>query len=78
MKNSGIFFAIPVIDTIRFVVDMREKALYISPVHGITKDNVQVLISGNLFCQFVDPEKAAYGVNDPIYAVKQLAQVSGG
>jgi regulator of protease activity HflC (stomatin/prohibitin superfamily) len=53
---------------------MREKAISITPQTGITKDNVHVAVSGNLYCQFVDPEKAAYGSKNPIYAVKQLAQ----
>lgn len=76
IKESGWFFAIPFIDQIRFVVDMREKALSITPQSAITKDNVHVQVSGNLYCQFVDPEKAAYGSKNPIYAVKQHAQSS--
>jgi regulator of protease activity HflC (stomatin/prohibitin superfamily) len=55
---------------------MREKSLSITPQSGITKDNVQVRVSGNLYCQFVDAEKAAYGSKNPIYAVKQMAQSS--
>lgn len=76
IHESGWFFAIPFVDNIRFVIDMREKALSISPQSAITKDNVHVLVSGNLSCQFVDPEKAAYGSKNPIYAVKQHAQSS--
>eukprot|EP01038_Epipyxis_sp_PR26KG_P004862 gene4862-6813_t len=76
IKEGGFFFAIPVIDTIRFVVDMREKALSISPQSAITKDNVHVNVSGNLYCQFVDAEKAAYGSKNPVYAIKQIAQSS--
>lgn len=76
IKESGWFFAIPFVDNIRFVVDLREKALSISPQSAITKDNVHVLVSGNLYCQFVDAEKAAYGSKNPIYAVKQHAQSS--
>ena len=53
---------------------MREKALSITPQAAITKDNVAVKVSGNLYCQFVDGEKAAYGSKNPIYAVKQHAQ----
>lgn len=74
VKSSGMFFGIPFIDTIRFVIDMREKALSIAPQAAITKDNVHVAVSGNLFCQFVDPHKAAYGSTNPIYAVTQHAQ----
>jgi regulator of protease activity HflC (stomatin/prohibitin superfamily) len=37
---------------------------------------VHVHVSGNLYCQFVDAEKAAYGSKNPIYAVRQHAQSS--
>eukprot|EP01039_Chlorochromonas_danica_P002906 gene2906-3172_t len=76
IQHGGWFVAVPFIDHIRYVVDMREKALAISPQPAITKDNVHVAVSGNLYCQFVDPEKAAYGSNNPLYAVKQHAQSS--
>lgn len=76
IKEGGWFISIPFVDDIRFVVDMREKALNISPQSAITKDNVHVHVSGNLYCQFVDAEKAAYGSKNPIYAVKQHAQSS--
>lgn len=76
VKEGGWFIAIPLVDQIRFVVDMREKALSIPPQSAITKDNVHVHVSGNLYCQFIDAEKAAYGSKNPIYAVKQHAQSS--
>jgi regulator of protease activity HflC (stomatin/prohibitin superfamily) len=72
--RNGWFVALPIIDDIRFVVDMRERAISITPQSSITKDNVHVQVSGNLYCQFVDAEKAAYGSKNPIYAVKQHAQ----
>jgi hypothetical protein len=36
-RSGGWFLAIPVIDNIRFVVDMRERALNIQPQSAITK-----------------------------------------
>jgi regulator of protease activity HflC (stomatin/prohibitin superfamily) len=76
IQGGGWFIALPGIDKIRFVIDMREKALSISPQSAITKDNVHIHVSGNLYCQFVDAEKAAYGSKNPLYAVKQHAQSS--
>jgi regulator of protease activity HflC (stomatin/prohibitin superfamily) len=76
IKEGGWFLAIPILDNIRFVIDMRERALSIAPQPAITKDNVHVNVSGNLYCQFVDAEKAAYGSNNPLYAVRQHAQAS--
>ena len=76
VKSGGYFFAIPLIDSIGYIVDMREKAITISPQSCITKDNVHVEVSGALYCQFTDATKAAYGSKNPIYAMKQHAQSS--
>lgn len=76
MHTGGWFLAIPVMDQVQYVVDMREKALSIQPQSCITKDNVTVAVSGVLYCQFVDAERAAYGSKNPIYSVKQHAQSS--
>lgn len=74
IQTGGFFFSIPYVDRIRFIVDLREKALAISPQSAITKDNVHVKVSGNVYCQFLDAERAAYGSTNPIYAVRQHAQ----
>jgi regulator of protease activity HflC (stomatin/prohibitin superfamily) len=76
IKNPGFFIAIPGIDTIAYIIDMREKAIEIEPQMAITKDNVSLLIAGNVFVEFNDPIKAAYGSFNPLYAVKQNAQSS--
>lgn len=74
IEQGGWFLAVPGLDSIRYVIDMREKALSITPQSAITKDNVHVHVSGNLYCQFIDAERAAYGSKNPLYAVKQQAQ----
>ncbi|XP_015944985.1 uncharacterized protein LOC107470118 [Arachis duranensis] len=43
---------------------------------NITKDNVTILIDGVLYIKIVDPKLASYGVENPIYAVIQLAQTT--
>jgi len=72
--GSGFFFAIPIVDRIAYVVDMRERAIDIAPQSAITRDNVSVEVSGNLFVKFVDPKLAAYGARNPLYSVMQNAQ----
>jgi len=74
LKTSGYFLAVPIIDQISYVVDLRERAIDINPQAAITKDNVSVTVSGNVYVRFVDPEKAAYGARNPLYAVVQHAQ----
>jgi regulator of protease activity HflC (stomatin/prohibitin superfamily) len=74
IQESGLFFAIPFVDKLSYTIDMREVTIEISPQKTITKDNVQVNVSGNLFIIFEDAEKAAYGSTDPLYSIKQHAQ----
>lgn len=74
VQESGWFIAIPFIDRISYVVDMREKAIEIQPQPAITRDNVSLDVSGNVFVQFVDPEAAAYGSFNPVYGITQHAQ----
>jgi regulator of protease activity HflC (stomatin/prohibitin superfamily) len=74
IEHPGLFLAIPLVDQIAYVVDIRERALDIPPQSAITRDNVSVDVSGNLFVRFTDPEKAAYGAFNPLYSVTQHAQ----
>ena len=46
----------------------------ILPQACITRDNVSVAVAGNIYTQFVNAEKAAYGNQNPLYAVRQFAQ----
>lgn len=72
VQESGWFLAIPFVDQISYDVDLRERAMDIPPQSAITRDNVSVEVSGNLFVQFVDPERAAYGAFNPLYSVTQV------
>ena len=74
IQESGLFFLIPFFQKIAYVVDMREKAMEIDPQPAITRDNVSLQVSGNVFMRFVDAHKAAYGSFNPQYAVIQNAQ----
>jgi regulator of protease activity HflC (stomatin/prohibitin superfamily) len=74
IHDSGFFIAIPFVDQISYVVDIRERAIDIVPQAAITRDNVSVQVSGNLFVRFVDPERAAYGARNPLYSAMQHAQ----
>jgi hypothetical protein len=72
IQDSGFFFAIPFVDSIAYVVDVRERAVDIPPQAAITRDNVSVEVSGNLFIKFQDPQAAAYGALNPLYSVTQV------
>lgn len=73
IHESGYFFAVPIVDRVAYVIDIRERALDIVPQSAITRDNVSVEVSGNLFVRVVDPERAAYGARNPLYSVMMVS-----
>lgn len=74
LEESGWFIGIPLVDNIAYIIDVRERALDIPPQSAITRDNVSVEVSGNLFVRFMDAKKAAYGALNPLYSVTQHSQ----
>jgi regulator of protease activity HflC (stomatin/prohibitin superfamily) len=74
IQKPGIFLAIPIIDQLKYKIDMRELTIPITPQHSITQDNVSIELGGVVYMRIEDPYKASYGVSDPIFAVTQFAQ----
>lgn len=71
---GGWFLAIPFVDRLRYVFDLREVCIEIDSQRAVTKDNVSVDISGVVYVQVNDPIQAAYNVNDLLFALTQHAQ----
>ncbi|XP_049426738.1 stomatin-like protein 2, mitochondrial [Epinephelus fuscoguttatus] len=76
MLEPGLNFLIPILDQIRYVQSLKEIVIDIPEQSAVTLDNVTLQIDGVLYLKILDPYKASYGVEDPEYAVTQLAQTT--
>ncbi|KAL3075841.1 hypothetical protein niasHT_001502 [Heterodera trifolii] len=72
--EPGVHIVYPIIDEIRYRHCLKEMCIEIPQQEAITKDNVQLDLDAILYVQVVDPYKASYGVQEPEYAISQLAQ----
>ncbi|XP_053859619.1 stomatin-like protein 2, mitochondrial isoform X2 [Vidua macroura] len=73
---QGLNFLIPLLDRIRYVQSLKEIVINVPEQSAVTLDNVTLQIDGVLYLRVMDPYKASYGVEDPEYAVTQLAQTT--
>lgn len=74
--GAGFHILLPFVDVVRYRFSLKETALDIPEQICITRDNVQVGVDGVLYLKILDPQRAAYGVNDFIFAISQLAQTA--
>jgi len=74
--EPGLNILIPFYQRVAYKHSLKEAALDVPEQAGITRDNVTLTLDGVLYVRIIDAVAASYGVNDPIYAVQQLAQTT--
>merc|ERR1719244_2577937 len=74
--EPGLNILFPVIDKVRYVQSLKEIAIDIPQQSAISLDNVAINIDGVLYLRVMDPYKASYGIEDPEFAITQLAQTT--
>ena len=75
VKGPGIFFIIPLIDSI-IKVDLRTTVIDVSKQRLITKDNVTVDVDAVVYYRVSDPQRAIVQVEDYEDATRLLAQTT--
>jgi regulator of protease activity HflC (stomatin/prohibitin superfamily) len=76
LRGPGLFFIIPVIDTIPYWIDIRVITTTFKAEKTLTKDTVPVDVDAVLFWKVVDPKKAALDVAEYQSAISWAAQTA--
>ena len=74
--QPGLSFILPFVDKVAYKHTLKEKAIDVMQQSAITKDNVTLSLDGIIYVRIINPMDASYGVENPYYAVTQLAQTS--
>jgi len=76
LRGPGLFFIIPVIDSIPFWIDIRVITTSFKAEKTLTKDTVPVDVDAVLFWKVIDPKKAALEVADYESAIGWASQTA--
>lgn len=74
--EPGPHLLVPVIDKVRYNIDMRELVVPFPPQGVITEDNLMVNIDSVIYFQVIDPVRAAYEAQNYIQAIEQLTMTT--
>ncbi|MFZ5604455.1 MAG: SPFH domain-containing protein [Pseudomonadota bacterium] len=74
--NPGFNIIIPYVDTVAYRITTKDIVLDIPSQEVITADNAVLLANAVAYINIVTPEKAVYGVEDYILAIRNLVQTS--
>ena len=76
LRGPGLFFIIPVIDTIPYWIDTRVITTGFKAEKTLTKDTVPVDVDAVLFWKVIDPKRAALDVADYQSAISWASQTA--
>ena len=76
LRGPGLFFIIPIIDSVAYWIDTRVIATAFTAEKTLTKDTVPVNVDAVLFWKVIDPKKAALDVADYKSAINWASQTA--
>jgi regulator of protease activity HflC (stomatin/prohibitin superfamily) len=76
LEGPGLFFIIPIIDTVPYWIDTRVITASFKAEKTLTKDTVPVDVDAVLFWKVIDPKKAALDVADYQSAISWASQTA--
>lgn len=72
VADTGVHFLVPFIDSMSYVIDLRENVIDFPPQPVITKDNVTMQIDTVVYYRVTDPARYVFEIANPITAIENL------
>ena len=76
LRGPGLFFIVPIVDTVAYCLDIRVITSSFKAEKTLTKDTVPVDVDAVLFWKVVDPQRAALEVEDYGAAIAWASQTA--
>lgn len=76
LRGPGLFFIVPLVDTVAYWIDIRVITSAFKAEKTLTKDTVPVDVDAVLFWRVVDPQQAALDVEDYSNAIAWASQTA--
>lgn len=70
--DAGLNIIVPLVDSVRATIDLREQITAIEPQPVITRDNVTMGVDAVIYYLIVDPVRATYEVQNLKWGIDQL------
>lgn len=72
VADTGVHFLVPFIDSMSYIIDLRENVADFPPQPVITKDNVTMQIDTVVYYRITDPARYVFEIANPITAIENL------
>ncbi|MBE6114994.1 MAG: SPFH/Band 7/PHB domain protein [Erysipelotrichaceae bacterium] len=74
--HTGVHFLVPIIETVRMKVNIKEQVADFQPQPVITRDNVTLHIDSVVYFYITDPKLYTYGIERPMRALELMSATS--
>ena len=72
--KAGLNIIVPIMDRVAYKQSRKEITIQVPAQEAITKDNIGIIVGGNIYVTVIDSQKASYNIDNWMYAISQLSQ----
>jgi len=74
--KPGMSIIVPYMDRVAYKVLTKDQPIEVDDLEAITKDNAVVIVNAISFIKVSNPQEASYGIQDYVFAIKNLVMTT--